>query len=90
LIFAGVPGIAVRMARVIEYLLRDHGWARGAITLGGRRIELDASFIHDTFKDMLEALLWACKGRETVEWVYFHEPAGQRCQFRKFVISSGP
>ena len=43
--------------------------------LDGRRIELDASYIHDTFKDIVEALLSACRGQEAVEWVYFHEPA---------------
>ena len=65
------------MVRVIEYGLVGGGcgWARGAITLSGRRIELNASYIYDTFKDIVEGLLWACNGRETVEWVYFHEPA---------------
>jgi hypothetical protein len=48
---------------------------QGAVVLDGRRIELDASYIHDTFKDIVEALLSACRGQEAVEWVYFHEPA---------------
>jgi len=61
------------MPRVIEYVL-ERGGALGAIVLGGRRIALDASYIYDTFKDIVEALLMACKGQETVEWVYFHEP----------------
>jgi hypothetical protein len=43
--------------------------------LDGRRIGLDASYIHDTFKDIVEALLTAGRGQEAVEWVYFHEPA---------------
>jgi hypothetical protein len=59
---------------VIEYILEGGGWAQGAVVLGGRRMALDASYIHDTFKDIVEALLMACKGQETVEWVYFHEP----------------
>ena len=66
--------VADRMPRVIEYVLEGGGWAQGAVVLGGRRIELDASYIHDTFKDIVEALLMACKGQEMVEWVYFHEP----------------
>jgi hypothetical protein len=62
------------MARVIEYALEGHGWARGAIALADRRIELDASYIHDTFKNLVEAMVCACKGQAEVEWVYFHEP----------------
>jgi hypothetical protein len=62
------------MPRLIEYVLEGHGWAQGAIVLSGRRIGLDASYIHDTFKDIVEALLMACKGQEMVERVYFHEP----------------
>ena len=67
--------MADRMTRVIEYALSGAGWAQGAVVLDGRRIELDASYIHDTFKDIVEALLKACRGQEAVEWVYFHEPA---------------
>src|SRR5262245_15882255 len=63
------------MARVIEYALRQHGWALGAIVLAERRIELDASYIHDTFTNIVKALIYACRGQEAVEWVYFHEPA---------------
>src|SRR5688572_28614023 len=74
LIFPEVPGIADRMARVIEYALVGSGWALGTITLDGRRIELDASYIHDTFTGIVEGLLRACSGQEAVEWVYFHEP----------------
>ena len=62
------------MTRVIEYALRGAGWAEGTLLLDDRRLELDASYIHDTFKEIVEALLSACKGQETVEWVYFHEP----------------
>jgi hypothetical protein len=62
------------MSRVIEYALTGPGWARGAIVLAGCRIELDVSYIHDTFNDIVEALLMASKGQEAVEWVYFHEP----------------
>jgi len=43
--------------------------------LGGRRTKLDASYIHDTFTDIVEALLMACEGQDAVEWAYFHEPA---------------
>src|SRR6516225_3633644 len=67
--------MADRMTRVIEYALSGAGWAQGAVVLDGRRIELDASYIHDTFKDIVEALLSACRGQEAVEWVYFDEPA---------------
>jgi len=63
------------MTRVIEYALSGAGWARGTVVLDGRRIGLDASYIHDTFKDIVEALLTAGRGQEAVEWVYFHEPA---------------
>jgi hypothetical protein len=63
------------MARVLEYALRGAGWAHGAVVLDGRRLELDASYIHDTINDLVEALLTACRGQEAVEWVYFHEPA---------------
>lgn len=45
------------MPRLIEYVLEGHGWAQGAIVLSGRRTGLDASYIHDTFKDIVEALL---------------------------------
>jgi hypothetical protein len=72
-----LPGGAAypdRMARVIEYALVGAGWAQAAITLDGRRVELDASHIHDTFTDIVEGLLRACRGQEAVEWVYFHEP----------------
>jgi hypothetical protein len=49
--------MAERMTRVIEYALCGAGWAQGTVVLGGRRIELDASYIHDTFNDIVEALL---------------------------------
>jgi hypothetical protein len=67
--------MADRMTRVIEYALNGAGWAQGTVALDGRRIALDASYIHDTFNDIVEALLTACRGQEAVEWVYFHEPA---------------
>lgn len=62
------------MARVIEYELEGNGWARSAITLADLRVGLTASYIHDTFQDMLAALLSSCDGQQAVEWVYFHEP----------------
>jgi hypothetical protein len=62
------------MARVLEYVLEDGGWARSAILLPDRRIELCASYIHDTFLQMLQALVAACGGQHSVEWTYFHEP----------------
>ena len=62
------------MPRIIEYELHAHGWAVGALTLANRRIELDASYLHDTFGDLIEAMLAACEGEQVVEWVYFHEP----------------
>lgn len=62
------------MARVLEYELEDDGWARGAILLPDRRIQLCASYIHDTFLQLLLALQAACKGQPSVEWTYFHEP----------------
>jgi hypothetical protein len=62
------------MARVIEYALVGSGWAQAAITLGERKIELDASYIHDTFTGIVEGLLRASSGQAAVEWVYFHEP----------------
>jgi len=68
------PGMADGMTRVIEYSLHGAGWAQGAVVLDGRRITLDASYIHDTFRDIVEALRAACEGQEAVEWVYFHEP----------------
>ena len=43
--------------------------------LDGRRIALDASYIHDTVTDIAQALLAACRGQGEVEWAYFHEPA---------------
>jgi hypothetical protein len=67
--------MADRMTRVIEYSLSGAGWAQGTVVLDGRRIALDASYIHDTFTNIVEALLAACGSNEAVEWVYFHEPA---------------
>jgi len=67
--------MADRMTRVIEYALSGAGWAQGTVVLSGRRIALDASYIHDTFNNIVEALQTACRGQEAVEWVYFHEPA---------------
>src|SRR5215475_7658103 len=67
--------MADRMTRVIEYALSGAGWAQGTVVLSGRRIALDASYIHDTFNTIVEALLTACRGQEAVEGVYFHEPA---------------
>ena len=67
--------MADRMTRVIEYALSGAGWAQGTVVLDGRRIELDASYIRDTFTDIVEAMLTASRGQEAVEWVYFHEPA---------------
>jgi hypothetical protein len=61
------------MTRVIEYAISGAGSARGAVVLDGFRIGLDASFIHDTFRDIVEAMLRAYSG-QAVEWVYFHEP----------------
>lgn len=75
LILRQLPGMADRMTSVIEYALRGAGWAEGTVVLDGRRIELDASYIHDTFGNIVEAVLAACGGDETVEWVFFHEPA---------------
>jgi hypothetical protein len=62
------------MTRVIEYSLSGAGWAQGTVVLDGRRIALDASYIHDTFTNIVEALLAACEGNEAVEWVYFMNP----------------
>jgi len=67
--------MADQMGKVIEYALSGTGWAQGTVVLGGRRIELDASYIHDTFSDIVGALLMACREQDTVEWVYFHESA---------------
>jgi hypothetical protein len=67
--------MADRMTRVIEYSLSGAGWAQGTVVLDDRRIALDASYIHDTFTNIVEALLAACEGNQAVEWVYFHEPA---------------
>jgi hypothetical protein len=62
------------MERILEYELLGAGGAYGAINVGGRRIPLDASFIYDTFGNIVEALLKACEGDEIVEWIYLHEP----------------
>ncbi len=61
------------MARVIEYCLADTG-ALAAVILDGQRIELDACHIHDTFANMVEALLAVLEGQQEAEWVYFHGP----------------
>ena len=62
------------MARVIEYELVDRGGV-GAVILNGRRIALCASFIHDTFGNMVKELLAILEGQQQeAEWVYFHGP----------------
>ena len=61
------------MARVIEYEMLERGGV-GAVILNGRRFALCASFIHDTFGDMVAGTLAILEGQQQAEWVYFHEP----------------
>jgi hypothetical protein len=62
------------MSRTLEYVLGGSGWADCVLTVGEQRIQLDASYVHDTFANIVDALLAACELKTSVEWVYFHEP----------------
>ena len=62
------------MARLFQYELEGNGWAVSTITVDGLCIKLDASYVHDTFANVVEALIAKFDGTESVEWVYFHEP----------------
>jgi len=59
---------------VIEYSLSGAGWAQGTVVLDDRRIALDASYIHDTFTNIVEALLAACEDNQAVNGSTFMNP----------------
>lgn len=66
------------MSRIIEYSLDGAGWAVGSLNFAEQKIELDTSYIVDTFADMANAILAICEGMPTASWDYFHEPMSTR------------
>jgi hypothetical protein len=58
----------------IKYELEDAGWAQASIDFQGDSVQMTASYLHDTLRELAEAAISIVNGAKTARVVFMDEP----------------
>jgi len=67
----------------LNYALEDAGWATVSLECGEQRVEMTASYLHDSLRDLASAAKAIAAGRPEVRVVFMDEPGEHQLVWRR-------